>query len=206
MIHDGCIQVVHVFAVEKSKLKQKFILGNHNPCILFADIMQLGHKTAWDVRSQSMVAIPSADIVVVGLSCKLFSALRQVRPEDVLRDRKGSSGETYGGFVDFLREHLPRLALLENVPAMLKGKRGARNLAEIKRMAAELGYTVVWCKFNAVDYGLPQCRTRVYLALHYRCSSGFAEEFVSGARDMLRAFKVPPFISCRQDALEATVG
>ena len=95
MIHDGCIQVVHVFAVENLKLKQKFILGNHNPCRPFADIMQLGHKTAWDVRSQSMVAIPSADIVVVGLSCKLFSPLGQVRPEDVLRGRKGSSGETY---------------------------------------------------------------------------------------------------------------
>ena len=159
-------KMIHAFAVESNPAKQTFILKNHNPIRLFADLFEMSGSTAWDVKSGAVQHIPEVDIVFAGFSCKTFSTLSAKRNADCLRSRAGSSGSTYGGVVDYITKHIPKMVLLENVLSMLRGKWAKKNLDELGRMGKDRGYIVAWSKMNASEGGLPQNRPRVYVCLH----------------------------------------
>ena len=132
-------EVEHLFAVEVDQQKQRWILENGSPTFLFKDITLMGEQTGMDLCSQQEVSIPRCDIVYVGFSCEAFSFLNQNRANseyaNALRDRAGSSGRTFGGLVEYARVHRPTLIIIENVPSLMAGKQGERNLEELGNMA-----------------------------------------------------------------------
>lgn len=88
--------------------------------------------------------------------CQNFSSLRRTRPwpEGAPKD------ELLLTFLEFVEEGEPPVVLFENVPGILTtddGKYIDYLLSELRGM----GYSVVWDKVDAADYGVPQNRERV---------------------------------------------
>jgi site-specific DNA-cytosine methylase len=199
-------EVEHLFAVEVDQQKQRWILENGSPTYLFKDITLMGEETGMDVCSQQEVSIPRCDIVYVGFSCKTFSFLNQNRANseyaNALRDRAGSSGKTFGGLVEYVRVHRPVLIIMENVPSLVAGQQGKRNLEELGNMAAEFGYTLRYTVIDAEEYGLPQARNRAWVAMNYIGSGnqpGFSWQDKALADTLMQAFTVPPSVAFTVD-------
>ena len=104
------------------------------------------------------------DIVIGGPPCQGFAIIGRAKIDSL--DDDGFAGdprnELYRAFVHAVQEWQPRAFVMENVPGMLSVD--GRNVAE--EAAAELaskGYEVGYALLNAVWYGVPQYRTRLFL-------------------------------------------
>jgi site-specific DNA-cytosine methylase len=64
--------------------------------------------------------------------------------------------------VDVLRRHQPQFVILENVKRLLTMERGF-HFATILSSLAESDYTLEWRLLNAMHFGLPQNRQRVFI-------------------------------------------
>ena len=88
----------HVMSCELEPYKQSFIARNHPGVLLFPDIRTLGNAkrgaTATTVYG-GQAAIPEADMIVVGTSCKDFSNLKGHDRKSI--EAMGTSGETFIG-------------------------------------------------------------------------------------------------------------
>jgi DNA (cytosine-5)-methyltransferase 1 len=104
------------------------------------------------------------DIVIGGPPCQGFAIIGRAKIDSL--DDDGFAGdprnELYRAFVHAVEEWQPRAFVMENVPGMLSVD--GQNVAE--EAAAELaskGYEVGYTLLNAVWYGVPQYRTRLFL-------------------------------------------
>lgn len=106
------------------------------------------------------------DVIVGGPPCQAFSRLGRARLWDLAgkkhahaQDARSTMYEYYLGYVEQLR---PIAFVMENVREM--GKFVGRNLAEeIALRAEELGYETRYTILNAVWYGVPQLRERLFV-------------------------------------------
>ena len=95
----------HVMSCEIEPYKQSFIARNNPGVLLFPDIAALGGTKRGEMATTAYggkAAVPFANLIVAGTSCKDFSNLKG-------KDRKGieamgTSGETFIGFVNLLFE------------------------------------------------------------------------------------------------------
>ncbi|MBK8979625.1 MAG: DNA cytosine methyltransferase [Planctomycetes bacterium] len=115
------------------------------------------------------------DIVVGGPPCQAFARVGRAKLREIggrddawLHDERA---DLYERYVDYIRVLQPVALLLENVPDMLN--HGGRNLADMLSGQLErFGYRVEYTLLNAVHFGVPQMRERLFLvALHPLCSS-----------------------------------
>lgn len=98
-----------------------------------------------------------ADVIVGGPPCQPFSVNGHQNGDQDERDG-------FPAFLSAVERYRPRLALFENVRGMLY-----QNRAYFDRIAEKLegmGYRVVWQLLNAVDYGVPQNRERLFVVAH----------------------------------------
>jgi len=110
------------------------------------------------------------DIIVGGPPCQAFARvgrakLREIaeHPEAHLKDPRGN---LYLRYLQYVRELKPIALLLENVPDVLNY--GGHNIAEeICEVLTDLGYKTKYTLLNAVYYGVPEMRERMFL-LAYR--------------------------------------
>ena len=188
-------EVVHSFSVERTKTKQAWIRANFLPEALFGDIADMSHACAKDEISGAEVRIPRVHAVVAGLSCKTLSTLNNSTRStgNILSDQVGCTGRTFAGMFGYVKRHLPPLVILENVRGLVKGTRGRQNIAWLENFAKRLGYVLIYQCFNCVDYGLPQDRPRVWLALVF---VGMGQTLASiptleHAAALMQSFKVP---------------
>src|SRR6266581_481997 len=130
------------------------------PSVLSGDDADLEQVNAADI----LAGAPPPDIVVAGPPCQGFAIIGRARL-DSLSD-EGFAGdprnELYRAFVHAIAEWQPRAFVMENVPGMLSVE--GRNVAD--EAAAELasrGYEVGYALLNAVWYGVPQYRSRLFL-------------------------------------------
>lgn len=98
------------------------------------------------------------DVLCAGFPCQAFSLAGK---------RLGFNDETRGTLFfeveAILREHQPRAFFLENVKGLAIHDRG-RTLQTILKHLDDAGYDVVSPKIlNAMDYGVPQHRERIYI-------------------------------------------
>lgn len=105
-----------------------------------------------DFRSQ----IPNHDLLTGGFPCQPFSSAGK---KEGVRD---SRGNLFQHIVDTLREYRPKFFVLENVKRLLTMEKG-EHFATILRALAELDYFVEWRLLNAMHFGLPQNRERVFI-------------------------------------------
>lgn len=117
-----------------------------------------GDHPAGDITKINAADIPDFDILLAGFPCQAFS---------IIGKQKGFNDETRGTlFFDverILREKMPRAFLLENVRNLVAHDKG-RTFRVIYEHLTKLGYAVHYKVLNALDYGVPQKRERIFIA------------------------------------------
>ena len=109
------------------------------------DITQVDEKT-----------IPNHDILCAGFPCQAFSISgKQKGFED-------SRGTLFFDVARIVKEKKPKIVFMENVKNFATHDNG-RTLEVVKATMEELGYTFNQKVLNAVDYGVPQKRERIYM-------------------------------------------
>ncbi|MGD0192879.1 MAG: DNA (cytosine-5-)-methyltransferase [Rhizomicrobium sp.] len=108
-----------------------------------------------------------ADVLIGGPPCQPFSKSSYWVSGDARR-LDDPRADTLTAYLRVLRDIQPRMFLLENVPGLAyKGKdEGMKHLLrgiELINREAKTNYRVSWKVLNAVDYGVPQMRERVFL-------------------------------------------
>lgn len=121
---------------------------------------ELAEQLGWKYPDKAV------DVIVGGPPCQAFARvgrakLREVEqhPKAFLHDPRAN---LYLRFVHYIRELKPILILMENVPDALNY--GGHNIAEeMCDVLADLGYASRYTLLNAVFYGVPQMRERMFL-------------------------------------------
>jgi len=133
----------------------------------YADITQVTPLEAVSHLSPLFPGIESdIDIIVGGPPCQAFSRLGRAALWDIAKKRYAHASDEraamYNYFLAYVEVLKPIAFVLENVREM--GKFVGRNIAEeIAVTAEELGYEVRYTLLNAVWYGAPQLRERMFL-------------------------------------------
>jgi DNA (cytosine-5)-methyltransferase 1 len=100
--------------------------------------------------------VPAHDILTGGFPCQPFSSAGK---KEGTRDARGT---LFQHIVALLKKHRPKFFVLENVKRLLTMEQGC-HFATILGALAELDYFVEWRLLNAMDFGLPQSRERVFI-------------------------------------------
>lgn len=122
-----------------------------------------GEKPAGDITKISAGKIPDHDILLAGFPCQPFSIIGDMRGFEDTRGTLSYEIER------ILRAKRPRAFVLENVK-MLVGHQKGRTFRIILQHLEALGYHVHWKVLNALDFGIPQKRERVFIV-------GFLEDY-----------------------------
>jgi DNA (cytosine-5)-methyltransferase 1 len=100
--------------------------------------------------------VPPHDLLTAGFPCQPFSSAGKKKG---VRDPRGTLFQV---IVDLLARHQPGYFILENVKRLLTMERGL-HFATILSSLADLNYAIEWRLLNAMHFGLPQNRQRVFL-------------------------------------------
>lgn len=139
------------FISEKEPFCLQVLKKNWPQATINTDITRLNEK------------IPKAQVWTAGFPCQDVS-LARARPRDGL---KGERSGLFYPFTELVKEHLPPVVVLENVPGLLNSN-GGRDFAVVLRKMANLGYSVGWRVLNSKYFGVPQSRQRVYIVASRR--------------------------------------
>lgn len=111
-----------------------------------------------DITKISVRDIPAHDILCAGFPCQPFSISGNQQGFD---DEHGR-GRLFFNIIDIIREHHPKMVLLENVKNLEKHD-GGKTLLRIRTELKNNGYTVFNSVLCAADYNIPQARHRIYI-------------------------------------------
>lgn len=115
-----------------------------------------GLSVTGDITQVAAEDVPDHDVLLAGFPCQPFS---------IIGERKGFSdtrGTLFFDIARIVKEKKPAAFVLENVK-MLKGHDGGRTLKTIIATLNELGYRTNYAVLNALDFGLPQKRERIWI-------------------------------------------
>ena len=120
-------------------------------------------RVSGDITSIEATQIPDFDVLLAGFPCQAFSAAGK---REGFADTRGT---LFFDIERILKEKKPKAFILENVEGLVthdriqpKDKIG-RTLTTILGILEELGYSVTWNVLNAVDFGVPQNRKRIFI-------------------------------------------
>ncbi len=138
-----------------------------NPiCVFSSDIDPYARKAyhanfdeypSGDITKISADDIPDHDFLFAGFPCQPFS---------IIGDGKGfddARGTLFFHIAKILDAKKPQAFLLENVKRLVSHEHG-HTFRRILETLRDLGYWVDYRVLNALDYGLPQKRERVFIA------------------------------------------
>ena len=111
---------------------------------------------AGDITEIKESDIPDHDILLAGFPCQPFS---------IIGDKQGfqdTRGTLFFDIARILKRKQPTAFLLENVKQLLTHDKG-RTFAVIEEQLSQLGYTTYHKVLNALDFGLPQKRERIFI-------------------------------------------
>lgn len=115
-----------------------------------------GEMPAGDITEIDEAEIPDHDILLAGFPCQPFS---------IIGDKHGfedTRGTLFFDIARILKQKSPSAFLLENVRQLVTHNKG-RTFAIIQEKLSQLGYTIYHEILNALDFGLPQKRERVFI-------------------------------------------
>lgn len=138
------------------------------------------------VLTESSEYESGATVIIGGPPCQPFSVFGHQRGHDDKRDG-------FPAFVSAVRRYEPQLALFENVRGMRY--RSAKYLDEIKTTLRSLNYVVDELLLNAVEFGVPQRRQRLFVVAHRGSSfrpRRTALQYTAGDALGKMATRVPP--------------
>ena len=109
-----------------------------------------------DITKVDETTIPDHDILCAGFPCQAFSISGKQRGfED-------SRGTLFFDVARVVKAKKPKVVFMENVKNFATHDNG-NTLAVVKATMEELGYTFYEKVLNAVNYGMPQKRERIYM-------------------------------------------
>lgn len=115
-----------------------------------------GDKPHGDIKTVNENSIADHDLLLAGFPCQPFSIIGHMKGFEDTR------GTLFFDIARIIKAKRPKAFVLENVK-LLVGHNGGRTLARIMETLRELGYQVVYRVFNALKFGLPQKRERVFI-------------------------------------------
>jgi DNA (cytosine-5)-methyltransferase 1 len=137
-------QVKSIFSCEIDK----------DACEVYED--NFGDDPYGDITKIDIETIPDHDIICGGIPCQAFSiAGKQGGFED-------TRGTLFRNVAEIVKEKQPKAIFLENVKGLVSHDKG-KTLKTIISAFEEIGYIVHWSVLNAVDFGIPQKRQRIYI-------------------------------------------
>lgn len=109
-----------------------------------------------DITKVDEKTIPDHDILCAGFPCQAFSISgKQKGFED-------SRGTLFFDVARIVKCKKPKIVFMENVKNFAAHDHG-RTLQVVKSTMEELGYSFYYKVLNAIDYGIPQKRERIYM-------------------------------------------
>lgn len=151
-------------AVELNPVACKTLRLNREWPVLEGDISAFSSKA---ILKAARLKAGEADVLIGGPPCQPFSRSSYWVSGDSLRlDDPRST--TLAAYLRVLRDTRPRVFLLENVYGLAYSNKDEGlhylldGIAEVNRQA-RTNYSVQWQVINAVQYGVPQLRERVFL-------------------------------------------
>lgn len=116
-----------------------------------------GEKPSGDITKINPNDIPDHDILCAGFPCQPFSiAGKQEGFADLTR------GTIFYDILRVVKVKKPQVIFLENV-ANLEAHDNGNTFNIVKSSIEELGYSFNYSVMNALDYGVPQNRKRIYI-------------------------------------------
>lgn len=140
-------------------------LGIEAECVFSSDIdkyaresykANFGEYPHGDITKISEDDIPSHDLLLAGFPCQAFSIIGQKKGFEDAR------GTLFFEIARILKRQRPRAFVLENVKQLQSHDKG-RTLETITDILGELGYAYSFKTLNALDFGLPQKRERIFI-------------------------------------------
>lgn len=140
-------------------------MGVSVECVMSSDIdidcqrayaANFGEPPAGDIHDIAASVIPNHDILLAGFPCQPFS---------IIGHRKGfedARGTLFFEIARILEEKKPHAFVLENVK-LLAGHNKGKTLARILEVLRSLGYQTDRRILNALEFGLPQKRERIFI-------------------------------------------
>ncbi len=140
-------------------------LGADVECVFSSEIDQecqrayaanFGETPHGDITEIAAQDIPDHDVLLAGFPCQPFSIIGHRRGFDDTR------GTLFFDIARILAEKKPTAFVLENVKLLVGHSKG-QTLNRILETLDELGYYATYKVLNALDFGLPQKRERVFI-------------------------------------------
>lgn len=158
--------------------------GLESRCVFSCDIdpkaravyeVNFDEEPLGDIKRMKGSDVPAHDLLLAGFPCQAFSICGSRRGFEDAR------GTLFFDIARILEAKKPAAFVLENVK-QLRGHDGGRTLSRILETLEGLGYGVHWRVLNALDFGLPQKRERVFIVGFRGGWKGF--EWPEGAAPM----------------------
>jgi len=159
----GCEIVAAADADESAAETFKLNLGRLQP---HAPPLVVGGEDEGNVEDLDLDRLASQgrpDILIGGPPCQGFSRIGRAKLDSLTEEGHVNDprNELYRRFLDAAELWQPRAVVMENVPGMLS--HGGRNVADdVAADLASRGYHVGYAILNAVWYGVPQYRERLF--------------------------------------------
>ncbi len=115
-----------------------------------------GIEPAGDITRIDAQEVPDHDVLFAGFPCQPFSII------GAQRGMGDARGTLFGHVERIARVKKPKALVLENVPQFVTNRRGEA-FKWVRRALRRMGYHVEWKILNALDFGLPQNRRRVFI-------------------------------------------
>lgn len=115
-----------------------------------------GESPHGDITKIQADAVPDHDILLAGFPCQPFSIIGQMKGFEDTR------GTLFFDIARILDAKQPKAFVLENVK-LLAGHNGGKTLKKILRTLTDLGYYTEYRVLNALNFGLPQKRERIWI-------------------------------------------
>jgi len=140
-------------------------LGIEAKCVFSSDIdiacqkaytANYGDHPVGDITKIPEKSIPDHDLLLAGFPCQPFSIIGQMKGFEDTR------GTLFFEIARIIAEKKPKAFVLENVK-LLKGHEKGRTLNVILQTLQNLGYHTEYRVLNALDFGLPQKRERIWI-------------------------------------------
>ena len=136
------------FVCDTDPLCRKVLRSVHEPRVVYDD-----------VKKRDVKDMPQVDLYTAGFPCQPWSSAGKGEGR---RDEQGR-GLIFDHVLKYINEKLPKCFLLENVAALSQAphkKAFEKMLASLRRSEE---YFVTWRVINAVNFGIPQNRPRVFI-------------------------------------------
>ena len=129
-----------------------------------------GERPLGDITEIHESEIPDHDVLFAGFPCQAFSICGNMRGFEDTR------GTLFFHIARILKKKKPKAFVLENVK-MLKGHDSGKTLKHMIKILESIGYNVCFQILNALEFGLPQKRERIFIVgslnnLHYKFPEG----------------------------------